>query len=148
MANTSKPSGSVRENVQDVGTTASRYASEMTQKAQDAASSAAETAQNVGRKAGDVDSNLGHKAEDAMSNVGSQMQSLASTIRGKAPHEGMAGSAASYLAGGLESSGRYLQQHDLGDIAQDVSHLIRRYPIQALLVGIGVGFLFARAIRR
>jgi hypothetical protein len=32
-------------------------------------------------------------------------------------------------------------------MADDMTNLIRRYPIQSLLVGIGVGFLLAKATR-
>ena len=35
-----------------------------------------------------------------------------------------------------------------GDIGQDVTALIRRYPFQSLLVGVGVGFLLAQLMRR
>jgi ElaB/YqjD/DUF883 family membrane-anchored ribosome-binding protein len=35
-----------------------------------------------------------------------------------------------------------------GDLGQGVTALIRRYPLQALLVGFGVGFLVAQLIRR
>ena len=35
-----------------------------------------------------------------------------------------------------------------GDLGHSVTALIRRYPLQALLVGFGVGFLVAQVIRR
>jgi hypothetical protein len=35
----------------------------------------------------------------------------------------------------------------VGDLGQDVTRLIRRYPLQALLIGFGVGFLLARVTR-
>jgi ElaB/YqjD/DUF883 family membrane-anchored ribosome-binding protein len=35
-----------------------------------------------------------------------------------------------------------------GDIGQDLTALIRRYPFQSLLVAAGVGFLLARLMRR
>jgi hypothetical protein len=47
----------------------------------------------------------------------------------------------------LDSGGAYLQEHDLRGMADDMTNLIRRYPIQSLLVGIGVGFLLAKATR-
>jgi hypothetical protein len=138
MANPSNPTGSTRP--EDLGQTASRYATEAKRAAQD-------TAQNVAQKASEAASNIGHKAEEARSRVGDQMQSLAGTLREKAPHEGVTGSAASYLASGLESGGHYLQKHDFSAMANDVTQLIRRYPIQSLLIGFGVGFLLARAVR-
>ncbi len=126
---------------------AKETASSMTDKAKDMASNVAGSAQDLARRAGEAASNLGSRAEDAMSGVGSQMENLAGTLREKAPHEGMLGTAASSVASGLEAGGRYLQQHDFADIADELTGMIRRYPIQAVLVGIGVGFLFARATR-
>jgi len=65
-------------------------------------------------------------------------------VRDSLPHEGMFGSAASSVAGGLESSGKYLEQEGLQGIADDVTNMIRRNPIPALVLGIGLGFLLAR----
>jgi hypothetical protein len=39
-------------------------------------------------------------------------------------------------------AGRYA-----GDFGQEVTSLVRRYPVQALLVGFGVGLLLGRAVR-
>ncbi len=122
-------------------------AQELAMAASQRASSVAETAREAANKAGDMAKNVGHKAEDAVSSVGGQMKSLAGTIREKAPHEGIVGSTASAVANTLDSSGAYLQEHNLSGMAEDMTHLIRRYPIQSLLVGIGVGFLLAKATR-
>jgi hypothetical protein len=75
------------------------------------------------------------------------MQSLAGTIREKAPQEGMMGHAASSVAGALESGGRYLQEEGLSGMGRDISSLIRRNPIPAVLIGVGIGYLIARATR-
>jgi hypothetical protein len=117
------------------------------EKAKKATASVAGMAEDVAQRAGDMASNIGQKAEEAVSSVGGQVQSLAGTIREKAPHEGMLGSAASSVADTLDVGGRYLQEENLHGMAGDVTGLIRRYPIQAVLVGIGIGFLAARATR-
>jgi hypothetical protein len=75
------------------------------------------------------------------------MESLGSTIREHTPREGMMHAAAEKVAETLESGGRYLEEHKLREIGDDLTNLIRRNPIPALLLGIGVGFLLARAIR-
>jgi len=95
-------------------------------------------------KAKDAASGLGRRAEDATHAVGQGMQSLAGTVRENLPREGVLGSAASTVAGGLEASGRYLQQEGLQGMADDVTNMIRRNPIPAILAGIGLGFLLAR----
>src|SRR5262249_20461890 len=105
-------------------------------------------ASNVAEKARDTASAIGSKAEDATHAVGSGMQSLAGTLREKAPQGGVMGGVASSVAGSLESGGRYLQQEGLQGMADDLPNFIRRNPIPALLVGVGLGFMLARLTSR
>ena len=119
---------------------AKETASSVAQKAKDAASSVAHSAH-------DLASSAGHKTGDAVSAIGSGMSSLAGTIREKAPHEGMLGTASCSVADSLESGGRYLREEGLSGMAEDAANLVRRNPIPSLLVGVGVGFLLARSLR-
>ena len=48
----------------------------------------------------------------------------------------------------MESTGTYLKDDGLHHIAADVSELIRRNPVPAMLVGVGLGFLIAQASTR
>jgi hypothetical protein len=48
------------------------------------------------------------------------------------------------VAGALDSAGKYLQEEGVSGMAEDVTDMIRRHPIPALLVGIGIGYLLAR----
>jgi len=150
MANTSRlpggtgntgSSGSTGSTGQDLKNKAQEAASNVAQTARDAASSAAQRAQEVA-------GNLGQRAEDALSTVGERMSGLADTIRDRAPQEGVLGTAAGSVASGLETGGRYLQEHGFGDMADDLSSMIRSNPIPSLLVGFGVGFLVGMALRR
>ena len=131
--------------------TAYEEASLFAAKAKEAASSAVaktkDVASSVVLKAEDVASVIGHQAEGAVDAVGGEMKSLAGTIREKAPRSGVLGSSAAGVASTLESGGAYLQEHNLHGIAEDATSLIRRYPLQAILAGIGVGFLVGRASR-
>jgi phage-related protein len=132
----------IKKDAKDMGQqamdTAKDFASNVGERARDAAAGA----QHV---ASDVASKIGHKAEDATSSVGGGMKSLAGQVREHGPREGMLGSATSAVADTLEKGGRYLQEEGLRGIGDDLTNLIRRNPIPALLVGIGVGFLLARA---
>jgi uncharacterized protein YjbJ (UPF0337 family) len=87
-------------------------------------------------------------ANQATSAVGEQLGSLADVIRDKAPHEGTAGRAASAVAEKLGAAGSYLQETKVEHVAGDVTDLIRRYPMPALLMAFGVGYLVARSTRR
>jgi hypothetical protein len=59
----------------------------------------------------------------------------------------MFGTAAESVASSLEQGGRYLQQEGFSGVGDDLTNLIKRNPIQSMLVGIGIGFLLARVTR-
>jgi len=111
----------------------------------DITSSASDMAQQAKDKAQEWASTASTKIDSARSTVGGGLESAAHQIRDKGPREGLFGSTTSNLAEGVESAGAYLREHDFTEMGKDMSNLIRRYPIQSLLVGIGVGFLLARS---
>jgi hypothetical protein len=124
-----------------------------------AAQKAQETASNVGERARDFASgvsqragDLAHKAEDktddALSSMGQRMSSMAGSLRQSAPRSGAVGSAAGAVADRLESGGRYLQEHGVGEITDDLAGVIRRNPLPSLCVAFGVGFLIGMVSRR
>ncbi len=119
-------------------------------KAKDLASSAAhtvsDTASNLGHKVGDTASNLGHKADDAVGSVGSGMKNLAGTVREKAPHEGMMGTASSKVAGALESGGQYIEEEKLSGMANDFTSMLKQNPLLTIAIGVGIGFLLAQML--
>jgi hypothetical protein len=139
MANENKPRTS--QGGGNVGDKAPEAASTAAEKGREAASSASS-------RAGEIMHAVGQKADAAAESVGGGMKSLGGTIRQSGPHEGMLGAASSAVAGVLERGGSYLQEQGLSGVAEDFTALIRRNPIPALLIGIGVGFLLARATRR
>jgi hypothetical protein len=51
------------------------------------------------------------------------------------------GTTATKVAGGLESASTYLQEKKFDYLGEDFRGLVRRYPLQSLLVGLGFGFL-------
>jgi len=167
MANTSTRPEDVKDKARDVGAGVGQKigdtAAKGVQKAQDVASSVGQKAQDfassVSQKAQDAASNLGStaseyastakdKTDDAISTVGEKLSSLAGTIRESVPQEGYLGTASRAVADNLQAGGRYLQQHGIGDMTDDVASLVRRFPIQSLLVGFGVGFLLSKATSR
>jgi len=129
---------------------AKEMASNLGDKAKEAGTAAVNKAEGaasyVGHKAEDAASYVGHKADDATAAVGGGLRTLGSTLRQKAPQEGMVGDASSAVANTLERTGRHLQEEGFRGIVDDMTNAIRRNPIPALFVGIGVGFLLARAL--
>jgi uncharacterized protein YjbJ (UPF0337 family) len=86
-------------------------------------------------------------ASEAAATVGEQMGSLAGVIRDYAPQDGAIATAATTVAGGLESAGSYLHEKKYENVATDLTTLISRYPVQSLLAGVGLGYWLARRTR-
>jgi uncharacterized protein YjbJ (UPF0337 family) len=99
-------------------------------------------------KARELGVSTARKANEAAPQLGEKIKSLAGVIREKAPHEGRMGTTATKVAGGLESASSYLQERKLDHLGEDFTGLIRRYPLQSLLVGLGLGFWLAGRRKR
>ncbi len=107
-----------------------------------------QTASAAMGKAQEMASSAGRKVDEAATNLGEHVQSAAGALRERGPQEGMLGSATGAIADRLDSAGRYLQEEGLVGMAEDVTELIRRNPIPSMLIGIGIGFLLAKMLRR
>jgi len=62
--------------------------------------------------------------------------------------QGAIATAKTAVAEGVESASSYLQERKFEDMATDLTALIRRYPVQSLLVGVGLGYLLTRLTTR
>jgi hypothetical protein len=58
----------------------------------------------------------------------------------------MLGSATRAVADTMENAGKYLEDKNLHGMVDDMSGLIKRNPIPAVLLGLGIGFLLGRAL--
>jgi ElaB/YqjD/DUF883 family membrane-anchored ribosome-binding protein len=123
----------------DQTTQAKESAGQAVDKAKEAASHAG-TALQEGAQA------VGHTAEDATAAVGRGMERVAGTVRDQGPHGGVLGSATHSVADAIEGTGKYLEEKNLSGMMEDVTGLIKRNPIPAVLIGLGVGFLIGRAL--
>lgn len=103
--------------------TATGTASSFTEQAKGVASSVADQAKDlassVQQRAGDIASNIGDKAQDAMHAVGDTW----------------------------EAGRRYVSEQGFSGMAEDLTTVIRRNPIPAILIGFGLGFLLARTMK-
>jgi ElaB/YqjD/DUF883 family membrane-anchored ribosome-binding protein len=84
---------------------------------------------------------VGEEVKSAASSVG-QMASDAASFIGK-----KAESATSAVSDTVKSGTKYVQDHSVSDMAGDLGELIKRNPIPAILIAVGIGFLVARATR-
>jgi len=116
-----------------------------------AASSARDAAGHVGEAlssaASSAASNVGHRAEQAVGATGRGFESLADTVRERGPNSGMLGTATKAVADTLDSTGRYIEQRNFSGMGEDLTNVIQRNPIPAVLIGLGIGFLLGRTLR-
>jgi hypothetical protein len=162
-----QPGATQREQIKEEGASMLDSAAERAKQAGDKASDLAQSAADKVRqtaddlrsrdageivgdaraKAAEVGDAAASKVDSAMTATGEQFSTLAQTVREKAP-EGKAGDVANMAANALDRSGEYLQTADLQMVRSDLERVIRDHPIEALLVGAGIGYLLARATRR
>jgi hypothetical protein len=132
----------------DIGNVASDIGHKAQETAAQAGAQAKDLASSVSQKVGDAASFVGKKAEETAAGLGGGMKSLGETIRAHAPASGVAAAATTAVADSLETGGRYLKEQGLCGIGKDMTSLIQRNPIPALLIGVGAGFLLAKATAR
>lgn len=74
------------------------------------------------------------------SNLRSRVDELGASVSNKASE------AAGAVASRVQSARSYFQDRDFDELTGDIVGWVRRYPIQACLIGIGLGYLIARSI--
>lgn len=118
-------------------------ASHVMDKTKEAASNVGETLSNAASSAASAASKTAEKVTSA---TGAGVKHLGETIREKGPQDGVLGSATRAVSNTLEESGKYIEQEGLSGMMDDMTELIRRNPVPAVLVGIGIGFLIGRTL--
>jgi len=120
---------------------ANQFVNKAKETAADAMDKVKQTASTFGETAG-------KKAAEVSSSVAGGMRNLGEKIRENMPSEGYLGQASKSVADGLECGGKYLAQEGLSGLADDVGSAIKRNPLPAVLVGLGLGFLIGRTLRK
>jgi ElaB/YqjD/DUF883 family membrane-anchored ribosome-binding protein len=139
---TSTFGGVAKQYADRIGDTAEKGAKAIVQKVQETGNAASDKAQKFG-------ASVENQADSALSSVGDTVSSFAGTIRDNSPaKETTIGSAVIAVADGLQASGEYLSHNGMGDIAKDMTAVIRRNPIHSLWIGMGVGVLVGAALSR
>jgi len=115
--------------------------------AQEVVASAGEMARQaasaVGGMASQVANDAGAKADEMAARAGAGIQGLGDRLSKMAPQSGPLGSASQAVAQTVKEGGQYIENSKLSGIAEDIARMIRRNPIPAVLIGIGLGW-FAR----
>jgi hypothetical protein len=105
-----------------------------------------ETAEAAKARAGQMATATAARAREVTSNVGHKVRELAGRIRERSPHDSVRDTT-HRVADTLDTAGAYLEEKSLQGMADDLAGIVRRYPLQSLLVGVGIGFLLSRGRR-
>ncbi|HET8523550.1 MAG TPA: hypothetical protein VFL82_09960 [Thermomicrobiales bacterium] len=135
-----------RQSKQSSGASTKQKASNAVDKAEQKASKAADKAS---QKADQVIDQATSATDTGMDKAAGGMDKLAGEIRhqGQSMGSGSMQSAATSVAGALESGAQFLRENDTEELMNELEGVIRRKPMESMLVAAGVGFLLARAIR-
>jgi ElaB/YqjD/DUF883 family membrane-anchored ribosome-binding protein len=136
---------SLVDRVQDAARTAADTVEESVDKIR--STTIDDLAEQASEKGAKLGATVSTRVDEAMSTAGEQISSLGQTVRVHAP-DGKPGEIARSAATQIERSGEYLQRADMAQVRNDLEQIIRAHPIEALVVGAGIGYLAARAMRR
>jgi ElaB/YqjD/DUF883 family membrane-anchored ribosome-binding protein len=147
MANTTTGNkGTVGQTFDKARDTAANVAEKAKDVAGQAVDKAKEAASSVGGMVSDAAKNAGRKADDLTSSAGTGIKHFGDTIREHAP-QGVLGDAAKTVASTTKQVGNYLEEEGLSGMFEDMTNLIKRNPIPAILVGVGLGVLIGRVMK-
>lgn len=123
---------------------------EAKQAADNAASKMAEAGRDAmnqaSQKAKDMYCAVEDTVDRTLSSVGAKACSAAETIRSSSPS--FAARPAEAVAGAIETGGEYLREKGVADIASDATTIVKRYPLESLMIGFGAGLLLGRSLTR
>src|SRR5215470_4731749 len=103
--------------------------------------SASQRASNGRDQEQEAGSGITQKVSNAYSSLSEGVSSAADTIRQNIPSSETVGSAMTAVANQVDAASTYFQENSFENMLRDVTALVRRYPLQSLMVGLGIGFL-------
>lgn len=102
-------------------------------------------------KAGQLADQAGTKVDAGLDKAAGGLDKAADMLRGKGEQAGDPGgalpSAATKAAEKLDAASGYLKDKDSEQLIADLEALVRRKPVESLLVALGAGFLVSKAFK-
>ncbi len=122
---------------------------QMGRKAEDAAQRAGEKARQVSEDVGEMAQRGSDKARQVAERVGDEIAGASDRIQEKLRETGKGvGEVVNTVSEKVRSSAQYLEDSSVEDVIEDATVLVKRYPIHAVLLGVGIGFLLGRGRSR
>ena len=112
---------------------------------EDAASGAQDAMSSMKDRMGEAGSQAQDKTDAGMDRAAGEIGKAADALRQRGEGQsGAMGTAATTTADKLDSASAYLREKDTDQLLQDIESLIRRKPVESLLVAAGAGFVLSR----
>lgn len=121
-------------------------------KAEDVAGKAQEKAGELGGQAKEKASQAGEKihsgSDKGIDAAASGLEQAATMLRKQGEQrEGTIGTAAAKSADTLETASTYLHEKDTDQLMTDLESLVRKKPVESVLVAAGIGFVLSKIVR-
>jgi ElaB/YqjD/DUF883 family membrane-anchored ribosome-binding protein len=143
-----EPTGSWEPSGGGPGSSATDKTQETVDQAKEKATQAVDTARE---RAGEVAGQAAAKADVGIEKAAGGLDRAADMLREKAGGTGAGGgamqSAATVAADRLDTAAQYLQGKDTDQLVAELEALVRRRPMESLLVAAGIGFVLSKALR-
>jgi ElaB/YqjD/DUF883 family membrane-anchored ribosome-binding protein len=89
------------------------------------------------------------RVDDAAARTARGLHDAADRLRDRSPRGGgVVGSAVGGVADTMDQVGSYLENDAFGRLRGDLEETIRRNPLRTVAVGLGLGYMLARRLRR
>ncbi len=126
---------------------AANVAGQAQEKAGEAKDKASDMAGQVQDKAGEVGEQAHAKADAGIDGAAAGLEQAAGLLRKQGEQrEGSVGAAATKTADTLETASTYLHEKDTDQLVTDLEALVRRKPVESVLVAAGIGYLLSRIV--
>lgn len=102
--------------------------------------------ETITAKASDIKETITAKAERATAQLGETIEHASERVRERGQSGRVAG-ATSAVADRMRRAGTYLQASGFRGLAHDITETVQRHPVQALLIGAGIGYFIGRMTR-
>jgi len=119
------------------------YANDMKETLSDTLGKARDRAEEVSRNVQDKIDEQRRPAADRLESAASALHEKAGSLPGGERVAGMAHGAADKM----RATADYVRDHDVSDMVSGVGSFIQRYPAQALISAVAIGFLIGRSFR-
>jgi len=121
------------------------FGNQLGQVATDTVETVVAVADDVGNRAKEFVTDATQRAETAGAYISQRADEATVAVGSRLK---AAGEASESMGHSLKQTGDHLQRDGLQGLCADLSMLIRNHPIPAMLMGIGLGFVTARAMYR